>query len=219
MSKTADKASARSAHKLAETVTGFPEVSPHEIKKEGNPFTDPDWRMLGYAWSGFALRVLLVVATLFSGYQYLQSREEGRIARTLQLVEVWERPEYQGAQRALKRRLADLNQKYSKDIGANPSATELAVYQDRVGMEAMRETGGAMPLAEFRDEFDRIVYFLNRLSFCVDGRLCSKTVADAYFLDFARSFWDYFGGFARQERRRGSPNFAKPIEAYVSADR
>ena len=202
--------------KLAETVTAIPEVSAQDIKKEENPFTHGDWRMLSYAWSGFALRVLLVLATIFSAYQYLQAREEKRIERALELVELWERQEYQEAQRALKRRLADLNQRYRSDLGSNPSAAELAIFQDRVGVEALTEGGGTMPLADFRDAFDRNVYFLNRLSFCVEGGLCSRAVADAYFLDYARSFWAYFSGFIRQERRRGSPNFAKAIEDYVS---
>ena len=203
--------------RLTKTSVALPDVANHDLKEEDNPFTHSDWRMLGYAWSGFALRILLVLATVFSAYQYLQAREEKRIERTLELVELWERPEYQTAQRALKRRLGDLNQRYRSDLGDSPSPTELAIFQDRVGVEAMQETGGTMPLADFRDEFDRIVYFLNRLSFCVEGDLCSRSVADAYFRDFAQSFWDYFSGFVRQERRRGSPNFARPIEDYLAA--
>ena len=31
---------------LPETTEGFPWPSSHEIKKESNPFTDRDWRML-----------------------------------------------------------------------------------------------------------------------------------------------------------------------------
>ena len=48
---------------LPETVAGYPEFSPQEVKKEPNPFTDPDWRMLAYAWSGFALRILIFFAS------------------------------------------------------------------------------------------------------------------------------------------------------------
>lgn len=201
--------------KLPETVSGFPEFSPQEVKKEPNPFTDPDWRMLTYAWSGFALRVLLVLGGVFSVYQYLQAREEKRVERTLQLVEVWERSDYQAAQRALRRRLAALNEQHAALLGANPSRSENEIYRNRIGIEAMKESGGDMPLAEFRDQFDRIVYFLNRVAFCVEEGLCSRTVADAYFVDYARSFWDYFADYAAQQRRAGSANFARPIEVYV----
>lgn len=205
--------------KLPETVTGFPDVPAHELKEEPNPFNDPDWRMLGYAWTGFTLRIVLVLAAIFSVYQYMQAREEQRIERTLQLVELWERPEYQDAQRALKQRLSALNEKHAGLLGKSPSQAEIAIYYDRIGLEAMKPEGGAMPVEDFREAFDRLVYFLNRLSFCVEGNLCSQAVADAYFLDFAKSFWGYFGGFVAEQRKRGAPNFASAIEDYVTAER
>lgn len=214
MSAAPGKISA-TAKRLAERTEAFPEVEEVE-KRENNPFTDGDWRMLSYAWSGFALRILLVLGTVFSVVQYLQAREEKRVERTLELVELWDRPEYQDAQRALKRRLTELNERFSADLGRSTTPKELAIFQERIGIEAMKAAGGAMPLEEFREAFDRIVYFLNRVSFCVDGGLCSEDVANAYFRDFAQSFWSYFAGHVRQERRRGSPNFAKPLEDYVA---
>ena len=209
---------AATARRLAERTEAFPEVEDVE-KRENNPFTDGDWRMLSYAWSGYALRVLLVLGTIFSVIQYLQAREEKRVERTLELVELWDRPEYQDAQRALKRRLTELNARFAGDLGRSTTPKELAIFQERIGIEAMKSEGGAMPLEEFREAFDRIVYFLNRVSFCVDGGLCSEEVAEAYFRDFAQSFWSYFAGHVRQERRRGSPNLAKPLEDYVVAGR
>lgn len=206
---------AATAQRLAERSEAFPDVEEVE-KREANPFVDGDWRMLSYAWSGFVLRVLLVLGTIFSVVQYLQAREEKRVERTLELVELWDRPEYQEAQRVLKRRLTELNARFAGDLGRSATPRELAIFQERIGIEAMKAEGGAVPLEEFRESFDRIVYFLNRVSFCVEGGLCSQDVAEAYFRDFATSFWGYFAGHIRQERRRGSPNFAKPLEDYVS---
>lgn len=205
--------------KLPETVTGFPEFSPQEIKKEANPFTDPDWRMLTYAWSGFLLRILLVLGGIFSVYQYIQAREERRVERTLQLVEVWERPDYQTAQRALRRRLAALNDKHSASLGTNPSRTHAEIYYNRLGLEALAESGDDMAAADFRENFDRIVYFLNRVAFCVEENLCSRSVADAYFLDYAQSFWDYFADFVAQQRQNGAHGYARPIESYLALAR
>lgn len=200
---------------LEETVSTLPDRAPHEIKRETNPFTERDWRMLGYAWSGFLLRLLLIVGGVFSVLQYLQTRDEARIERTLQLVELWERPEYQTAQKALKARLDGLNAQYAGLLGDSPSEEERQIYQERVGLAALTAEGGAMPLGEFQDNFDRIVYFLNRVAFCVEGNLCQRAVADAYFHDFAASFWSYFSGHARDERRRGAPNYAVTIENWV----
>jgi hypothetical protein len=163
------------------------------------------------------VRLLLVVGGLFSAYQYLENKEEKRVERTLQLVDAWERDEYQDAQRAVSERLDALNAKYASLLGARPSAAERAVYLERIGVEAMTADGGEMPLADFRAAFGRVLYFLNRVAFCVDGNLCSRQMADGYFGDYALSFWQYFKGYVAQERETGTANLAAPLEAYVGA--
>lgn len=207
---------AKPPNKLPESTEGFPWMSNHETKKESNPFTDRDWRMLVYAWSGLLVRLVLIFGAIFSVYQFLANQEQKRVEQTMQLVELWETKDYQQAQRALKNRLVALNAKYDNLIGANPSPKEESIFRQRIGMEAMTAAGGDMPLDEFSENFDRVVYFLNRLSFCVDGKLCSRQVADAYFRDYAVSFWSYFAGYVEKQRQAGSATFALPIEKYVS---
>jgi hypothetical protein len=199
---------------LPETTEGFPWPSSHEIKKESNPFTDRDWRMLIYAWSGLAVRLAIIFTLMFSVYQFLANQEQKRVEQTMSLVELWETKDYQQAQRALKDRLAALNTQYDKLLSANPSPTEEQVFRQSIGIKAMTASDGTMP-ADFSENFDRIVYFLNRLSFCVDGGLCSRKVTDAYFRDYAVSFWSYFAGYVDKQRKAGSPTFATAIEAYV----
>jgi hypothetical protein len=181
-----------------------------------NIFAEGDWRVSANAWAGFLLRVLLISGTLFSVYQYMMARQEMRVERTLQLVELWERSEYQEAQKSLKTRLASLNQKYSDLLGKSPSQTELAVYYEKVGLEAMNADGGDTPLPVFQEQFDRLVYFLNRVSFCVDGHLCDREIADAYFQDYANSFWRYFRGYVEKQRKGGAATYAAAIEKYVA---
>ncbi len=205
----------RRIEQLPETTEGFPEVSSHEIKPESNPFTSRDLRMLAYAWAGMAVRVLIVLGGLFSAYQYMEAKEEKRVERTLQLVELWERAEYQGAQQAVARRLDALNERYAGLLGANPSPAERQVYLDQIGIEAMTADGGTMPLPEFRAEFGRVLYFLNRMAFCVEGKLCSRSMVDGYFGDYARSFWDYFSGHVALERKGGATSYAAPLEAFL----
>lgn len=60
---------------LVETAEGHPWVSNQEIKKESNPFTERDPRMLMYAWFGLAVRVLVVFGGIFSVVQFLAARE------------------------------------------------------------------------------------------------------------------------------------------------
>lgn len=204
---------------LPEEVTALPERSSADLTLDQNPFNDPDWRMTAYAWSGFMLRVLLIAGGIFTVIQYIQTRDETRIERSLELVELWEQPEYQLAQKALKTRLLDLNAQYSGLLDDNASAAEKSVYDERIGLAALTAEGGEMPVGEFRDHFDRIVYFLNRVAFCVQENLCKPSVADAYFHDFAASFWAYFAGHVREERQGGSPNYAVTIESYIQRER
>ncbi len=205
----------RKIKNLPESTSGFPDTSVHEIKAESNPFTSADMRMLAYAWAGMAVRVFLILGGIFSVWQYLQQREEKRVERTLDLVQLWEQPTYQQAQRAVRDRLEALNARHANLIGDNPTAKELAIYSQRLGMAAMSADGGEMPLSDFREEFGRIVYFLNRVSFCVEGNLCSAKVADAFFRDYAQSFWNYFSDYIEGQRSKGQPKFGEAIESYV----
>ncbi|MBX3567976.1 MAG: hypothetical protein KF914_07960 [Rhizobiaceae bacterium] len=204
---------------LPETTEGMPWPSSHEIKRESNPFTERDWRMLAYAWSGLAVRFAVIFAGAFSVYQFLATTEEKRVERTFQLLETWEKPEYQEAQLAVRERIADLLKRYPSQFGANPSQTELAVYMDRIGLAAMREDGGAMALPDFKKRFDSLVYFLNRVATCVQANQCSRQVTDDYFRDLSVTFWNYFSKYVRQVRASGSSTFAVPVEEYVTGRR
>lgn len=209
----------RSPDRLPETVSAMPEVSPHEIKREPNPFVDGDWRMLGYAWAGMLLRVLLIAGGIFSVVQYLQAREERRVERTLQLVDLWERADYQEAQRVLRDRLDGARVAAQSSLAADATPEEIAYVTEQIGITVLTVEEGTVPLAEVRDRFDRIVYFLNRVAFCVEGNLCSQDVADAYFHAYADAFWRYFSAQIARERRAGSPAYATPLERYVRLDR
>lgn len=201
--------------KLEETGEGLPWVSTQEIKKETNPFTERDWRMLVYAWMGMAVRVVVVFGALFTVYQFLSAQEQARVQRAFEMVEMWERPEYQSAQRAVRGRIDELNARYATILGDQTAPNARSVVLRRIGQEAMTAEGGAMPVQDFREEFDRVVYFLNRVAFCVEGNICSREVIDAYFADYAQSFWTYFAGYVDAQRKSLSPNFARPIETYV----
>ena len=63
--------------------------------------------------------------------------------------------------------------------------------------------------------FDRIVYFLNRVSFCVDGKLCIARVADAYFRDYAVRSGATFPATSRSSASPVRANYAAAIEKYV----
>ena len=205
--------------KKVDTGTGLPLPSTQEPKDEPNPFAARDWRLFLFAWSGFALRILLCIGAIFSAMQFLQSRHEKRVERSLELVTLWESDSIQAAGAAVKRRLGDLGRQSADLITPQTTPEQLDIIMASIGNQAMTAEGGTMPLVEFQDHFDRIVYFLGRVGSCVEGNLCDREVADEFFLDYARSFWRYFSGWIEKQRRRGSPNLAAGIEHYLEARR
>ncbi|MEX0344458.1 MAG: hypothetical protein AB3N20_06015 [Rhizobiaceae bacterium] len=206
----------RKIKNLPESTSGYPDTSVHDIKPESNPFTSVDIRMLAYAWAGMGVRLLLIAGGVFSVWQYMQQREEKRIERSLEMVQLWEQEAYQTAQRAVNERIDALNEQHSNLLGSNPNAAEIAIYRGRIGIASMTEQGGSMPVSEFHDEFGRVLYFLNRIAFCVEGNLCSEEVADAYFFDYAASFWSYYSSYVEEERKKGRPKFGIAVENYVN---
>lgn len=204
---------------LPETTDAMPWPSPQEIKKESNPFTDRDWRMFTYAWAGMIVRAMVIFGVVFTVFQYIETSEEKRINKTFELLEIWERPEYQEANLAVRQRISDLNARYASLLGKDPSPTQLAVYMERVGVEAMSADGGTMPLPEFKKQFDALAFFLTRVATCVQANQCSRQVTDDYFRDLSVSFWSYFSRYVRQVRAAGSTTFAVPIEEYVTGRR
>ena len=205
--------------KLPDTGTGIPLPNTQEPKDEPNPFKATDWRLFVFAWSGFALRVLLCVGAVFSAVQFLQSRQDKRVERTLTLVELWEKPDYQEAQNALERRLGELNRQSAGLVTPQTSPEQMDIIMTSIGSKAMTDEGGTMPLADFQEQFDRIVYFLSRLASCVNTKLCDRAVADEFFLDYARSFWRFFSTHIERQRRSSSATLAVGIETYVKAPR
>jgi hypothetical protein len=205
--------------KKIDTGTGIPTPPTQDPKDEPNPFAARDWRLFLFAWTGFALRVLLCVGAVFSAMQFLQARHEKRVERTLDLVSLWESDEFQKSQSAVKRRVGELNRQSAGLITPQTTPEQLDIIMTSIGNQAMTPEGGEMPLADFQDHFDRVVYFLSRVASCVEGNLCDRGVADEFFLDYTQSFWRFFSDWIEKERRRGSPNLAIGIEAYIKAPR
>ena len=99
-----------------------------------------------------------------------------------------------------------------------PTPTEeQAFYFERIGIEAMTPEGGDMPLADFQEHFDRDRLFPQpRCPSASKASSVRNRCADAYFRDYAVSFWSYFCRLCQtKQRKAGSSTFAMPIETYV----
>jgi hypothetical protein len=145
----------------------------------------------------------------------MMQRAEMRVERALALVELWDQDKYQEAAKAVKDRLAGLLAKNPNPFGAKPTEKDLAFYYARIGEQALDSSGADPATPQFQEEFDRLVYFLNRVSFCVDRNICDRDIAQNYFQDYAASFWRYFRGYAEKRRKQGEPAYAVAIEKFV----
>ena len=98
-----------------------------------NIFADGDWRCFGQCLGGLpAARPADHRDPVFSVYQYWRPGQEMRVERTLQLVELWERGEYQEAQKCAEEASCRRSTKNTSDLlGNSPSQTELAVYYEK----------------------------------------------------------------------------------------
>jgi hypothetical protein len=208
-------AAAAKGKKLPETTEAFPWHSNHEVKKESNPFLDKDWYNRIYAWAGMFVRVVIIVGAVFSVVQFMTAREEKRVERTLGLVDLWDTPENQAAVTAVSARLAEINEANRNFLPEQPTAEQLANYYSSIGIAALRPDPANPATAAIPQQFERVLFFLNRMAACVEGNLCSGAVADDFFIDYARSFWTYFAGHV-EERRRAAPGYAEPLEAYLT---
>ncbi len=191
---------AKKKTQLPETTEGLPWPSNHEIKKESNPFTDRDWRMWLYAWSGLLVRFTIVLGAVFTIYQFLAAREQTRVQRSLELVELWEKPEYQecaeGAEAAAVRAEREICRACSAPI------------RRRNGTRGLH--GSHRPRGDDREAAARCRCRSSRSSSTGSSTsstgcrsasredICSREVADAYFRDYAASFWQYFAGYIAQ---------------------
>lgn len=159
---------------------------------------------------GLIAAILLAIIVMILAARYVANPPREMAKESMALVELWETPDYQAAQAAVRERLARLNQQYAGLLSGTPTEQEKTIFISQVGRAAMREDGGTMPLPEFKQKFDLLVRFFNRVSLCAETSICDSATIDAYFGDFLRSFYTYFGKYLSDSGRAFSKYYVPP---------
>lgn len=152
----------------------------------------PKWASQASLWSSLIVKIILIAGALFSVWQYLEAKNEQRIARTFDLVTLWESDRLQAAYRQL---YADIeiyrqnNQNPLQQLAiSEPDLNPEALVGQAIWDQAYENGSGAVP----RENILTLQYFLSRAVTCSQENLCDKHLISVFFDDFALDFWQYF---------------------------
>ena len=152
-------------------------------------------------WLDLFVKSAAVFAGAFAIYQYLDAREDLRVARTLEYVERFNNPGTSvGSARADITRTLWANEpqiRRLRDIlRALPEEDRAALrYRfTRKILDGGPDSEGAQPAVH------AIVQFFDALHICIRSELCDKDSAHAFFGHYAETFWSNFGAAVIENR-------------------
>ena len=143
-----------------------------------------------------------VVGLLFGVYQYSQSLEAARAEKTLDLIDRWTDDGYHENYRfisgLIKKGLSELSDTDLKNVN-DGNVDKERVYT--------RITEYVLQDYVAQQNFEKIIYFFNRLGLCVKANLCSANTAKIFFDDTVTTFLAYFRNEI-EDRRKLVPGYA-----------
>jgi hypothetical protein len=170
---------------------------------------DRDWLFWLNESIGLLVRLGVIGGLAFTAVQFTHSLSRERTQRSFELVDLWESDRIQSANSVIEAKLNSLQQSAKDIFGEEMVGNEAEFAEKLIGSQLL---GDAKVDAELSTAFSTTVYFLNRVSYCASSELCDKGVLDAYFKDYSRQFWVYFG----EELKRTTENKVHPIEVYLN---
>lgn len=78
----------------------------------------------------------------------------------------------------------------------------------------MRAEGGAESLI-IEEDVDRLTLFFGQMETCISADLCNAEVLEAFFGSEARSFWQYFQGYAQLRREDNYAEYGAAVTDLV----
>lgn len=166
-------------------------------------------------WLDLVVKVGAIFAAIFAVHQYLEARQDARVAKTLDYVQRFDDADSKVG--AARRRIAgvlwlnDGQIKRLRDIKRNlPEAESREIHRRFIS----KLVDGTAASPGLRQEIQDLVSFFEGLSVCVETNLCDATSAERFFGDFAKTFWSNFAVFI-EERRLVSPDYGSGLQAFT----
>jgi hypothetical protein len=150
-------------------------------------------------------KAFAIAGVMFAGWQYLEARQETRVARTLTYIERFE----QGDAAAARQRINGVLREYLPQF----EAIESISAEDRDAMILSIVEGGGPQLEQ---DIDLIADFFLGMSICVQERLCERGVAERYFgASDTTNIWLNFAPYFHY-RRANNPDYARALEYFAT---
>lgn len=150
----------------------------------------------------------LIVGGLFAAYQFLESRKDARVERTMEYILRYEDGRVGDSRRAIQAALRPFLEQFAEfETGVAPAS------RDEMVLTLIDEAGdGRLP-----DHIDTVVDFYEGLWTCVREEICSREVAFGYFTTDARDFAQNFEPYFRRRQENNSA-YAGGLERFALAD-
>lgn len=160
-----------------------------------------------WVWEGLGhvVKIFGALGLLLAVYQYFTVGEAERSKETLEMIDHWETREYSDAFQRLRVKVTEF-------MASIPEEDLAIVRNDEQAADNLRKNMYANILEDetTRQDFDKIVYFFNRLGLCIKAKLCSSQTADTFFKDPLRGFMSNFSNLIA-DRRKELPGYASGL--------
>lgn len=147
----------------------------------------------------------VLVGAAFGVWQYLEAKQQSRVARTSEYIDRFE----DGQAGSSARRINAALRPYQDQFASLSTGGFSVEDRTEVVLTIVEEAnGGALA-----DDLDAFIDFYEGLDTCVQSSLCDAQVADRYFSPRAKEFWANFEPYITY-RRANNPSFARGLENY-----
>ena len=145
--------------------------------------------------------ILTVGGILWGVAEYRGKLEAERAKETLSLLDIWETQGYLDSYRRLDQEIRNvIDQVPLQDLDAAKKDPDIlnVLYQ--------KASSHVLDRSEAIEDFERVVYFFERMQICVQAKLCSRDATLMFFEDTVSSFALVFSEPLKQYRT-GQPMF------------
>ena len=159
--------------------------------------------------------VLLVgglVGGLFTGWQYLESKQAKRVERTFAFFDKLQQGDAAQAREAvsteLRRQLPELAR--IRATAMTPAAAATVHAQLVSGL--VHDSHGGRGLSV---EIDRLLDHFEQIQVCIEKSLCDGDTARTFLGSYARTLWDNFRPYIVGDQRQAIPGYGAGLERFV----
>lgn len=156
-------------------------------------------------------------AAIIGVIEYISANEDIRRERSLNIVQDWQADGQIDRFSRLQNFVEDKLENTTPLPATLPPDLLLRAYQN-LGynwMVDLRAEDGADSLV-IEKSVDRLALFFGQMETCISADLCNAKVLEAYFGTEARSFWQYFRGYAQLRQEENYADYGLPVTALIT---